>query len=429
MKNKLKEYNVLSLFNGMSCGFMALDNLGYKKINYYVSEIDRQANKAAKIINPNTIFLGDVVMLRRVICWSDTVINKALASAYLSQGTKDKIKALLFVRNVKFDLILAGSPCQGFSFAGKQLNFDDPRSKLFFDFAKILDKLKKVNPEVNFLLENVRMKQESAFIISNILKVMPIKINSALLSAQNRARLYWVNFGPQFQKAMFQPISSAIEQPKDKGILLNDVLENNVSDKYYLSDKGIKTVTNETRLKKRFSAINGVKSLCLLASGTNNLSGTHIDENKLTICAAMRGRYDDNGDIKQEIEVRKDNKTNCLTSVQKDNYLIVPEATKKGYTEIKDGECVDLTFIDSKTRRGRKMDKKSNCLTASNYDFCQWKDAKIRRLTPLECMRLQTIPAKYSDLLLKSNISDSQHYKMAGNGWTVEVISYLLSHI
>ena len=106
----------------------------------------------------------------------------------------------------------------------------------------------------------------------------------------------------------------------------------------------------------------------------------------------------------------------------------MPEATKQGYAEIKDGDCVDLTFIDSKTRRGRKMEDKSNCLTAPNYDFCQWKDAKIRRLTPKECMRLQTVPEWAIEKMLNCGVSDSQLYKMLGNGWTVDVIAYILGH-
>jgi DNA (cytosine-5)-methyltransferase 3A len=391
---------VLSLFNGMNCIGLALSELGVE-FELYASEIDKYANKVSDTLFPNTVNLGDV-----------TKIDLDLLPV--------------------FDLVVGGSPCQGFSFAGKQLNFEDERSKLFFDFSKILEACKKKNPNVKFLLENVKMKKEYEAVISRFMGIDPIEINSALLSAQNRVRLYWTNIGTK-RTNLFGLEEPGIPQPKDKGILLKDILESEVDEKYFLSDKGMKTVTDQTRLKKKFTAINGDKALCLLSSGTNNLNGTHIK------CGAMRGRYkvdgkrqDSKGSIKgkstQEIEIRKDEKTNCLTSVQKDNILIIPEGTKKGYAEIKDGECVDLTFIDSKTRIGRKMEDKSNCLTAANYDFCQWKDAKIRRLTPKECMRLQTVPEWAIEIMLNCGVSDSQLYKMLGNGWTVSVIAYILGH-
>jgi DNA (cytosine-5)-methyltransferase 3A len=401
----MKKLKVLSLFNGMNCIGLALHSLGIE-FELYASEIDKYANKVSSALFPDTVNLGDV--------------------------TKIDIESL-----PAFDLVVGGSPCQGFSFAGKQLNFEDERSKLFFDFVKILEACKKKNPDVKFLLENVRMKKEFEWVISEIIGVVPLKINSSLVSAQNRFRLYWTNIGPQFQKAMFQPISSAIEQPKDKGILLKDILELEVDEKYFLSDTMINSFSKPSGKQAPFkwSPRDGNdKGKCLTARYFKmGRTDNYIK------CAAMRGRYkvnekrqDSKGSIagksKQEIEIRKDDKTNCLTSVQKDNLLIVPEATKQGYTEIKDGECVDLTFIDSKTRRGRKMEKKSNCLTAANYDFCQWKDAKIRRLTPKECMRLQTVPEWAIEIMLNCGVSDSQLYKMLGNGWTVDVIAYILKH-
>ena len=123
--------NVLSLFDGMSCGQIALDQLGIKVDNYYAAEIDKDAMKIAKKNYPNTIHLGDV--------------------------TKVKGSDL-----PKIDLLLGGSPCQGFSFAGKQLNFNDPRSALFFEYVRLL---KETNPKY-FLLENVRMKKEYQDVIS-----------------------------------------------------------------------------------------------------------------------------------------------------------------------------------------------------------------------------------------------------------------------
>lgn len=168
--------NVLSLFDGMSCGQIALSQLGFKIDNYFASEIEPYAIKVAKKNFPNTHHIGDV--------------------------TKVKGSNL-----PKIDLLIGGSPCQGFSFAGKQLNFNDPRSALFFEFVRLL---KETNPKY-FLLENVKMKQESEDVISQYLGVKPIIINSSLVSAQNRIRLYWTNI-------------PNIILPEDKGILLKDII-------------------------------------------------------------------------------------------------------------------------------------------------------------------------------------------------------------
>jgi len=391
----MKKIKVLSLFNGMNCIGLALHSLGVE-FELYVSEIDKYANKVSNTLFPNTIELGDV--------------------------TKIDINSL-----PAFDLVVGGSPCQGFSQAGNGKAFEHEESKLFFEFLRILKSCKEANPNLKWLLENVRpKKQEWAHRISLYMGIEPVIINSALLSAQNRLRYYWTNIGTSTAN-LFGIEEPGIKQPKDKGILLKDILELEVDEKFYMKLD-----------KKLFPENNQNKASCFTAGG--NSGGNHSDMDMIAIkCGAMRGRYKENGKrqdakgsiagkSKQEIEIRKDFKTNCLTSVQKDNILIVPEATKQGYAEIKDGDCVDLTFIDSKTRRGRKMEDKSNCLTAANYDFCQWKDAKIRRLTPKECMRLQTVPEWAIEKMLNCGVSDSQLYKMLGNGWTVAVIAYILGH-
>ena len=169
--------NVLSLFDGMSCGQIALERAGIAVDNYYASEIDKYAIQITQKNYPGTVQLGNVTS------WRDWNLPDN-------------------------DLIIGGSPCQGFSFAGKQLNFEDPRSKLFFEFV---DVLKKVNPKY-FLLENVKMKREYQDIISEYLGVEPVEINSSLVSAQNRVRLYWTNI-------------PNVTQPEDKGINLTDILE------------------------------------------------------------------------------------------------------------------------------------------------------------------------------------------------------------
>lgn len=295
----MKKLNVLSLFDGISAGQMALKKAEIEVDKYFASEIDKHAINVTNKNFPNTVQLGDITKWREwAIDWSS------------------------------IDIVMGGSPCQGFSFAGKQLNFEDPRSKLFFVFLDICNHVADNNPKMIFLLENVKMKKEYQNVISEKLGIEPIEINSALVSAQNRKRLYWTNI-------------RNIEQPEDKGVLLKDIIINKDFEKY--------------------------------------LPGEN---------------------------------------------LIVPEATKKGYCEVKPNNGVDLTFINSKTRRGRLMEHKSNCLTASKYDY-NWFDGKIiRRLTPVECERLQTFPDNYTE-----GISDNQRYKALGNSWTVDVIVHIFKNL
>ena len=174
---------VLSLFDGISCGQVALERAGIKVDTYYASEIDKYAIQVTQKNYPNTIQLGDVTKI---------------------DGKKFK----------GIDLLIGGSPCQGFSFAGKQLNFIDPRSRLFFEFVRILEESK---PKY-FLLENVKMKKEYQDVISRYLGVEPIAINSNLVSAQSRERLYWTNI-------------PGVEQPQDKGIFLKDIIESGTVDR------------------------------------------------------------------------------------------------------------------------------------------------------------------------------------------------------
>lgn len=342
--------NVLSLFDGISAGQLALQRAGIKVENYYASEIDKYAIQIANKNFPNTIQLGSVTD------WNKWDIDFS-----------------------KIDMVIGGSPCQGFSFAGKQLNFEDPRSRLFFDYVNILNHIRVLNPNVKFLLENVRMKQEYQDIISKFLNVPPIFINSSLVSAQNRPRLYWTNI-------------NGIELPEDKEILLIDIIERkDVEDKYFLSKEGIDYMSRLRNGKPRWeyhkNPIMG-KAACLTA---NMYKGIPYG----------------------------------VITIEKDlNLLIVNEATKKGSVEVFPGDGVDLTFPNSKTRRGRLMEDKSNCLTYQPFDYCFWDGYIIRKLTPIECERLQTFPDNYTE-----GISNSQRYKSLGNGWTVDVIAHIFSYI
>jgi len=313
--------NVLSLFDGMSCGQIALNQLGFKVNNYFASEIDKDAMKIAKKNFPNINHIGDV--------------------------TKVKGSEL-----PKIDLLIGGSPCQGFSFAGKQLNFNDPRSALFFEYVRLL---KETNPKY-FLLENVRMKKESEDVISEYLGVKPITINSSLVSAQNRKRLYWTNI-------------PNVTLPEDKGILLKDILEIVVDDKYNLSEAKIDRVLNTQRGKGFFYSSETHDKIGTLIAGYHK-----VPTDGAYIAAAICGRYLDDGSIQQQLEMRKDNKTNTLTTVQKDNVVV--------------------------------------------------KDKVCRKLTPTECERLQTVPPGYTE-----GVSNTSRYKMLGNGWTVDVIKHIFGNM
>jgi len=203
---------VLSLFDGMSCGQIALNQLGYNINEYYASEIDPYAIQITKKNYPNTIHIGDVSK----VSYKNGILY-----------TEDNQYNIPHI-----DLLIGGSPCVGFSKAGKKLNFNDPHSKLFFEYARIKD---EVNPDF-FLLENVLMKQEHIDVITSYMGVEHININSSLLSAQNRVRLYWTNI-------------PGVKLPEDKGIVLSDILDVNERttkknierlSKSYFSELGLK---------------------------------------------------------------------------------------------------------------------------------------------------------------------------------------------
>ncbi len=219
--------NVLSLFDGMSCGQQALERTGIKIDNYYASEIDKHAISITQKNYPNTVQLGSVVNV--------------------DVHTLDKI-----------DLLIGGSPCQSFSFAGKRKgmstkdeieilsleqylqlknqNFEfEGQSYLFWEYMRILNDLRNLNPDIKFLLENVMMGEKWEKVLSKAIGVNPIEINSSLVSAQNRRRLYWTNIGMR-PAGLFGDLESVIIQPKDKGILLKDILESEVDEKYFLKE-------------------------------------------------------------------------------------------------------------------------------------------------------------------------------------------------
>lgn len=310
--------NILSLFDGMSCGRIALDRAEIKVDNYYASEIDKYAIAVSKKNYPDIIQLGDVVNVDISIL-------------------------------PKIDLLIGSYPCQGFSFSDKQLNFNDPRSKLFFEFVRILNELRVINPNIKFLLENVRMKKEYQYVISGELGVEPIMINSSLLSAQNRNRLYWTNI-------------EGITQPKDKGLLLKDVVEDTVDSKYYMNKEYITKLNKKVTCNKKAYALSATQSY----------------------------------------SARNHNRAQCN---------LVGELDIKEIDQIKRVYGIDGKYPTLTTMTGGNRQPK--IFTNS-----------VRKVTPLECERLQTVPDNYTE-----GVSDSQRYKMLGNGWTVDVIAHIFRNI
>lgn len=312
--------SVLSLFDGISCGQIALNRVGIKYDNYFASEIDKHAIKVTMKNYPNTIQLGDVTKVKG---WDLP----------------------------KIDLLIGGSPCQGFSFAGKGLNFEDPRSKLFFEFVR----LKSETQPKYWMLENVKMKAEHQNIISEILGVKPILINSELVSAQRRERLYWTNI----------PIT---ELPTDKGILLKDIIE---------IGEPIKD-----------------KSQTILATLYKENAKSMIKRNKAGLLVKMSS---ENPRIKE------------LSITDRGIRPHRNDKRKSGISEIG-----TIHYPDTK----------SYTITANHAPKVLTEIIGWRKLTPKECERLQTVPDNYTDC-----VSDTQRYKMLGNGWTVDVIAHIFGCI
>lgn len=337
------EINVVSLFDGMSCGRLALENFNVK--NYYSSEVDKYAIKIADKNHPNDTSnrLGDVTKID-------------------------------FSKYKGIDLLIGGSPCQGFSIAGKKegmvtkekveitsleqylelknSGFEfSGQSYLFFEF---INALKTIKPKY-WLLENVKVDKKWLPVMNEILGCEPIFINSELLSAQSRPRFYWTNI-------------PGIDQPIDKNIKLLDILEEVVTDKtYYLS---------EDMTKKLVRRGNGLVEYSL--NGYNK---------------AYRVMY-------------QDKKSVCLDTAGGGGRTPYVKIDKKGNL--------------------KKNQIKAGCLCGGNHSDMDLllENGFLRRYTPVECERLQTLPDNYTE-----GVSNTQRYKMIGNGWTVDVIKHIFSFL
>jgi DNA (cytosine-5)-methyltransferase 3A len=494
----------------MSGGQIAWKELGYPVGKYFTAEVDKFAIKQTQRNFPDTIQLGDV---------RNVDVSKL----------------------PKIDLLIGGSPCTDLSFAGKQSGlimdtFDQyielrdeylktgnedlyfhngkfQQSILFWEYLRILKDLKKVNPDVKFLLENVKMTKKNQLKFNRNIGLMPNNINSNLVSAQNRDRLYWTNIRTK-KDGLFGELCTDIPQPKDRGIFLKDILqpESEIDKKYYLSDKALtrafkkehstpkvnpdKTGTLNTKnnsgqcsfdsgttligldINKKAPTQRSSTGRCLdnkhnyqiikldkelnikadqdkastFTSGGNS-GGNHSDMD--IICVRMVGRNLDNpsdrkagSPRKQRLEPKIDGKTNCITSVAKDNLIMTKnyvqwDASGKGYKSQSDrgyfsnskGPTLGIgssmsnpKVIIQKPRgknKGGEFSEKSPTLTSNSFEQNNIlkQDITLRRLTTAECARLQTIPGWYVWI-----VSSTQIYKLLGNGFTIEVIKHILSY-
>jgi len=401
---------VLSLFDGMSCGQLALQQLGIPVEKYYASEIDKYAITVTQANFPNTIQVGDVCAL----------------------DPKDFADV---------DLIMGGSPCQGFSFAGKQLAFDDPRSKLFFEFVRLV---KAIQPKY-FLLENVRMKKEWLAIITEQLGVEGICINSALVSAQNRVRYYWTNI-------------PNVTQPTDRGILLKDILEIETESQ----------PVKDTERNKRHYRNRDQKALCMLASmhkgaGNNGMTlvpykPVHNKINQAKVDNMQPGdiaatQINNSKNFGNAVNVdgkaftlrasnpngvvsRVKNKSKTVSDATQDS-VVVEKLPNKAQTiksqyykssranfERKGTFHATGVPLKSKIRDKSKTVRTGGRLSYDRHEWDSVDELHYRKLLPIECMRLQTVPDDY-----KMPVSNTQKYKMLGNGWTVAVIAHILQNM
>jgi DNA (cytosine-5)-methyltransferase 3A len=423
---------ILSLFDGISCGRLALDRAGLPVEKYDAFEIDKYAVTVSLNNYPDIVQHGDVF-----------------------NGDFTQFKG--------YDLLLGGSPCTYWSIAkkGRETTCDGMGFKLFMQYIRALEE----SQCKYFLYENndsihKNIKAE----ISKYLGVEPIMINSALLSAQNRKRCYWTNI-------------PNVGQPKDKGIMLADILENALpwQDKSYCMTSSYNgaVLWNTLERKQRtmvavpFNTVNGkahtvtatygkagekpfspygserAKQRVAIPINTYNNDGeksrtvmagyykygeaTLIKNNGFKggatavaepVGAAQRGRYVDDKNTEQHIELRKDSKSNCLTTVQKDTLVCTPIRVGQ-YGNGGQGQRIysvrgkSVTLSANGGGQGAKTGLYKIDLPDGDYI--------IRKLTPIEAERLQTLPDNYT-----AGISNTQRYKCIGNGWTVDVISHIL---
>jgi DNA (cytosine-5)-methyltransferase 3A len=475
----------------MSCGQQALERVGIKVNNYFASEIDKYAIQVTQKNYPNTIQLGSVLDV---------------------DGYKLP----------KIDLLIGGSPCQSFSFAGKRKGMStkceteiltlehylqlksegyefEGQSYLFWEYMRLLNEVK---PKY-FLLENVEMGEKWEKVLSRAIGVNGIHINSALVSAQNRKRIYWTNIGMQ-PMGLFGYPESIIQQPKDKGILLKDILESEVEEKYFLSEKMINAFERHKdrhndkgtgfgyvpkNLEDKGNSLRANAALCptdnmLIVNNTKPqlsiLNKEDVDNNSIVDFKLKKSNVqiqktiDKNTFIEGEIKAldfynqSKHDKCPTLADPSHGHLGLIAPTKSINAVEIREVKQINPS-LESGGKQPYQQDRiydingispalmqgKSDLLIISGTlrthkdgeGFREVQSGKgatipararedgsgqnvvainlrIRRLTPIECERLQTVADNYT-----AHVSDSQRYKMLGNGWTIDVIAHIFSYI
>ena len=389
---------VVNLFGGMECGRLAFDRLGIKPTRYYSSEIDPHAIKIANKNYPDIIQLGDVKN------WRDWDIEWKFV-----------------------DIVMGGFPCQAWSVAGKQQGDRDPRGQLFWVMLDIMKHVMDCNPNAKYLMENVRMSNAfEKYITHHTEKALPnvnkYLINSSLVSAQNRKRFYWTNI-------------EGIQQPKDRGIVLKDILEKDPVDvKYNAGINLIKNYKGGNQLNPNYkSQANTIHSLegkaGTLCAGTHGYANGYVQNTVSASGLILEGHATS---LKGHDYVKRiyspDGKAPSLCASSGGN--LEPKVSVKGARMV--GRRLDAKgtrkdhdkSIAIKQMIEVRDDDKTNCLTTVTKDSILVENMSWRKLTCLECERLQTVPDGYTE-----GVSNTQRYKMLGNGWTVDVIAHILKGI
>lgn len=417
--------NVLSLFDGMSCGRIALQELGITPNIYYASEIDKHAIAQTQLNFPDTVQLGSV---------TEVDVN----------------------RLEPIDLLIGGSPCQSFSFAGKRNGMTttereevctlerylelkehgfefEGQSYLFWEYMRILTDIRKYNPQVLFLLENVEMGKKWEAVLSQAIGLYGVHINSALVSAQNRKRIYWTNIRTR-KEGLFGEIYTDIPQPEDRGLLLKDILEQEVDEKYYLSEKAVaKLIEHRERNKENGNGFGAVFHEPQQKMGTLNVGGRDMYD-LVSIYQRPRGLNTgaEHTDKSPTLSTHSWEQNNllCISSTQshatisenKSTTLVAAGGMGGGHVPMVVSGTLrsfgGLNFREIRSGKGATLlartredgDGQNACIIGN----------RIRRITPTECARLQTVPEWY-----RWECSETQQYKMCGNGWTIEVIKHI----
>lgn len=365
-----KKLKVLSLFDGISCARVAIERAGFKIEEYYASEIDKYAMQVAEKNYPDTIQLGSVTDLK-------------------GEDVKD------------IDILIGGSPCQDLSIAGKRKGLCGARSGLFYEYVRIRDEVK---PKY-FILENVNsMSKEAKDTISKELGVEPIMINAALVSAQNRKRLFWVGklIGDKYEQV-------DIELPEDRGILLKDILEEEVKEKYFLNGKRIDYVLN--RPKNFAVKINPDKTNTLRTNYGNASANETYVSTPIKI-----GQFNKGG---QGYRIySKEGKSVSLSALGGGG------GAKTGlYLTNSKGKTHQQDLLQTTEGKCRTIPSGTHGSTPHLLKTIM-PDNRIRKLTPIECERLQGLPDNYTE-----GVSNTQRYKGLGNAFNVDVVAHIIKSL